>query len=104
MKNQKGSIYKFTIHSQHRLQIISHLERSRSLAADLIDRDPVGELGQRQAFSRADVEDGQIGDDLPHAAGAGQGECAVGQNLGVALLVDVFLGVRLVNHPRDIYV
>ena len=68
-------------------------------------------LSQGQAFGGTDIEDGQVGDDLPHAAGTGQGErafwrsqlamrtnCTMGwtwlltrQDLGVALLVGVFL-------------
>lgn len=59
---------------QHRLNIISNLERSSCLAADLVHRHALGVLSQGQAFSRADIEDTQVRDDLPHAAGTGQGE------------------------------
>ena len=48
-------------------------------------------LSQGQAFGGTDIEDGQVGDDLPHTAGSGQGERALWQDLGVALLVAVFL-------------
>lgn len=48
-------------------------------------------LNQSQTLGGADLEDGQIGDNSRDTAGAGQGECAVGKNLGVALLVGVFL-------------
>lgn len=48
-------------------------------------------LDKGEAVGRADLEDGEVGDDLRHAAGAGQRERALGQNLGVALLIGVFL-------------
>lgn len=79
------------INLQHRLQISRNLERSGSLAADLLDGHALGVLGKSQTLGGADFEDGQIGDDLPHAAGSGQGEAALGEDLGVALLVGVFL-------------
>lgn len=89
LMHQKKVVY--IINLQHRLQISRNLERSGSLAADLLDGHALGVLGKSQTLGGADFEDGQIGDDLPHAAGSGQGEAALGEDLGVALLVGVFL-------------
>jgi len=63
-------------HLQHGFQVISDLERGSSLAADLINRDALSVLDQGQSLSRADVEDSQVGDYLPHATGTGEGEGA----------------------------
>lgn len=48
-------------------------------------------LRQGQALGRTDMKHGQVSDYFPHAARPGQGEAALGQNLGVALLIDVLL-------------
>ena len=74
---------------QHRLQVICNLERSSSLAADFINRDTLSVLDQGQSLSRADVEDSQVGDDLPHAARTGKGEGAVCITLADVLRCDV---------------
>lgn len=76
-------------HLQHWLQVIGNIERSSSLAADLINRDTLSVLGQGQTLSRADVEDSEVGDDLPHAAGTGKGEGAVCITLADVLRCDV---------------
>lgn len=76
-------------HLQHRLQVISDLERSSSLAADLINRDTLSVLDQGQSLSRADVENSQVSDDLPHAAGTGKGERAICITLAGVLRCDV---------------
>lgn len=78
-----------TSHLQHRLQVISDLERSSSLAADLINRDTLSVLDQGQSLSRADVENSQVSDDLPHAAGTGKGERAICITLAGVLRCDV---------------
>ena len=65
------------MHLQHGLQVLCNLEGSSSLAADLLDGDTLSILGQSQTLGGADVKDGQVGDDLRNAAGAGQGESAV---------------------------
>lgn len=64
------------MHLQHGLQVIGDLKWSRGLAVDLVHRNALGELGQGQAFCRTDLEHSQVGDDLPHAPGAGQREGA----------------------------
>lgn len=61
---------------QHRLQVISDLKWSSSLAADLVNRDALSELCQSEALGRTDVEHGEISNDLPDAAGTGKGEGA----------------------------
>lgn len=62
---------------QHGLQIISYLEGGSGLATNLLDSDALCVLGQSQTLSGADIEDGQVGNDLGDAAGTGQGERAV---------------------------
>lgn len=62
---------------QHGLQVIGDLEWSRGLAVDFVHRNALGELGQGQALRGADLEHSQVGDDLPHAPGAGKRESAV---------------------------
>lgn len=76
----------------HGLQVLGDLEGSGSLAADILDSDALGVLNQSQTLGGADVEHGQVGDDGRDTLGAGQGEGAVGQNLGVTLLVGVLHG------------
>lgn len=61
---------------QHGLQVIGNLEGSSGLAADLLHSDTLSVLGQSQTLGGADVEHGQVGDDLGDAAGTGQGEGA----------------------------
>jgi hypothetical protein len=75
----------------HKLQVSGDLEGGSGLAADLLDGDTLSVLDQSQTLGGADVEDGQVGDNGRDTAGAGQGESAVGKNLGVTLLVGVFL-------------
>lgn len=48
-------------------------------------------LDQGQTLSGADVEDSEVGNNSRNTAGAGEGECAVAENLGVALLIGVLL-------------
>lgn len=76
---------------QHRLQVSRNLERGFRLAADLVNGHALGVLDKGEAVGRADLEDGEVGDDRGYAARAGQRERALGQDLGVALLVGVFL-------------
>lgn len=59
------------LHLQHMLQVLRDLEGSGRLTADLLHSDVLGVLGQGQTFGGADVEHGQVGDDLRDAAGAG---------------------------------
>lgn len=90
--NSRLQVMESCMHHLKRSQVLSDLERSGSLAADLLDGHALGGLGQGQTLGWADVEDSQIGDDLPDAAGTSEGECALGQDLGVALLIGVFHG------------
>lgn len=76
---------------QHRLQIIRNLKGSGSLRLDFVNCNTISQLRQSQTLSGADVEDGQIGDDLPDTAGPGQRESALRKDLRITLLVDVFL-------------
>ena len=55
----------------HRLEVLGDLERSGSLAADLLDGDALGVLDQGQTLGGADVKDGQVGDDGRDTAGPG---------------------------------
>jgi hypothetical protein len=80
------------MHHLKRSQVLSDLEGSGSLAADLVDGHALSSLGQGQTLGGADVKDGQIGDDLPDTAGTGQRESALRQNLGVSFLIGVFHG------------
>lgn len=82
---------------QHGLQVISDLERSSSLAADLVNRDTLRELSQSETLGRADVEHGEISDDLPDAAGAGQRERAF-----CDVLVETSHGIEKKNLPGRI--
>lgn len=61
----------------HGLQVSSDLERSKSLAADLLNGNTLSVLNQSQTLGGAAVEDGEISDDGGNAAGTGQGESAV---------------------------
>jgi hypothetical protein len=79
-------------HLQHRLQVIGDLEGSLGLSLDLLDGNTVGDLNEGQTVGEVNVEDAEVSDDAADAGGAGQGELAVLDDLGVALLVGVFHG------------
>jgi len=77
---------------QHRLQVISNLERSLCLGLDLVNSNTVSKLNQSQTVGEVDVKDAKVGNDTADAGLAGQGEFAVLDDLGVALLVGVLHG------------
>lgn len=59
---------------QHRLQVIGNLERGSRLARHLINRHSVRNLLQGQTLDWAHVKHSEVGNDLPHTAGAGERE------------------------------
>lgn len=74
-----------------RSEIFGDGERCGGLRLKLFHADAVQQLLQHQALGSA-VKDSNIGDDAGHALSAGERECALGQNLGVALLIGVLHG------------
>lgn len=81
-----------TYKSQHRRYSIRNLKRRLGLRPDLINRDALGELDERESGCEIDVKDAEIGDDPRNAGSAGEGECTLVQDLGASFLVDVFHG------------
>jgi len=60
----------------HGLEVGRDPERGVGLGRDLVDRDALGVLDQRQTGLGVDVEHGEFGDDAADAGAAGQGEYA----------------------------
>lgn len=85
---------------KHRLQVVCNLEGSGRLSLDFVNSNTVSDLPQGQTLCRANVEDGEISDDLPDTAGSGQWEGTLRKDLGVALLVNVFLMVVSICSDR----
>lgn len=87
----------------HLFQVICDLEWSFGLRFDLVNSDTLGDFLECQTIDRADVEDGEVGDDGRYTLLACKRECALVEDLGIALLVGVLhgdddLGLRRVGH------
>lgn len=73
----------------HLLQILRNLKWRLGLCLDLINSDSLGVFPQCQTLNTVDIKYCKVSDDGRYTLGPCERECALVENLGVALLVDV---------------
>lgn len=76
----------------HLLQALTNPKRRLRLTPNLINRHPLGMLDQCQALHTIALKHRQISNNRADALLACERECTLLEDLGVALLVDVFHG------------
>jgi hypothetical protein len=92
LKNDEDFVKKREDLNFHLFQVVCDLEWGFGLRFDLVNSDALGDFLKCETIDRADVEDGKVGDDGRYAFLACERECALVEDLGVALLVGVLHG------------